>query len=183
MGFSWQAYAYLLLHAVCQYPMSRAHYMVKHKPKLWRGAQCPACSAQFICSVVADSLRPHELQHARPPCPSGRMFSFPYVQPQNCYFTPCLGTGMFDTISNILTPGVHVWYHFKPYWLPESTQIHVHRAGDAIQPSHPLSSPSPPAPNLSPAWGQSSCIAKPLNVIEQFIPPMKVVKSMTNLSK
>ena len=108
MGFSWQAYAYLLLHAVCQYPMSRAHYMVKHKPKLWRGAQCPACSAQFICSVVSDSLRPHELQHARPPCPSGRMFSFPYVQPQNCYFTPCLGTGMFDTISNILTPGVHV---------------------------------------------------------------------------
>ena len=33
--------------------------------------------------------------------------------------------------------------------LPESTQIHVHRVGDAIQPSHPLSSPSPPAPNLS----------------------------------
>ena len=25
---------------------------------------------QFICSVVSDSLRPHELQHARPPCPS-----------------------------------------------------------------------------------------------------------------
>ena len=30
--------------------------------------------------------------------------------------------------------------------LPESTQTHVHRVGDAIQPSHPLSSPSPPAP-------------------------------------
>ena len=29
--------------------------------------------------------------------------------------------------------------------LPESTQTHVHRVGDAIQPSHPLSSPSPPA--------------------------------------
>ena len=29
------------------------------------------------------------------------------------------------------------------------TQTHVHRVGDAIQPSHPLSSPSPPAPNLS----------------------------------
>ena len=28
--------------------------------------------------------------------------------------------------------------------LPESTQTHVHRVGDAIQPSHPLSSPSPP---------------------------------------
>ena len=33
--------------------------------------------------------------------------------------------------------------------LPASTQTHVHRVGDAIQPSHPLSSPSPPAPNLS----------------------------------
>ena len=27
-------------------------------------------SVQFCCSVVAESLRPHELQHARPPCPS-----------------------------------------------------------------------------------------------------------------
>ena len=33
--------------------------------------------------------------------------------------------------------------------LPESTQTHVHRVSDAIQPSHPLSSPSPPAPNPS----------------------------------
>ena len=33
--------------------------------------------------------------------------------------------------------------------LPESTQTHAHRVGDAIQPSHPLSSPSPPAPNPS----------------------------------
>ena len=28
------------------------------------------CSVQFGCSVVSNSLRPHELQHARPPCPS-----------------------------------------------------------------------------------------------------------------
>ena len=33
--------------------------------------------------------------------------------------------------------------------IPESTQTHVHWVGDAIHPSHPLSSPSPPAPNLS----------------------------------
>ena len=33
--------------------------------------------------------------------------------------------------------------------LPELAQIHVHQVGDAIQPSHPLSSPSPPAFNLS----------------------------------
>ena len=33
--------------------------------------------------------------------------------------------------------------------LPEFTQTHVHRVDDAIQPSHPLSSPSPPSCNLS----------------------------------
>ena len=61
-------------------------------------------SAQFSHSVVSDSLQPHELQHARPPCPSQ---------------------------------------------LPEFTQTHVHQVSDAIQPSHPRLSPSPPAPNPS----------------------------------
>ena len=42
------------------------------------------------------------------------------------------------------TPGLPVHYQ-----LPEPTQTHVHRVGDAIQPSHPLSSPSPPALSLS----------------------------------
>ena len=59
---------------------------------------------QFSRSVVSDSLRAHESQHARPPCP-------------------------------LPTPGVHS--NSCPF------------IGDAIQPSHPLSSPSPPASNLS----------------------------------
>ena len=41
-------------------------------------------------------------------------------------------------------PGLPVHHQF-----PEFTQTHVHRVSDAIQPSHPLSSPSPPAPNPS----------------------------------
>ena len=45
---------------------------------------------------------------------------------------------------NCSTPGLPVHYQ-----LSESTQIHVHCVGDAIQSSHPLSSPSPPAPNPS----------------------------------
>ena len=61
-------------------------------------------SVQFSRSVVSDSLRPHELQHARPPCPSPA---------------------------------------------PRVPQTHVHRGSDAIQPSHPLSSPFPLAPNPS----------------------------------
>ena len=43
---------------------------------------------------------------------------------------------------NRSTPGLTVHHQ-----LPEFTQTHVHRVGDAIQPSHPLSSPSPPALN------------------------------------
>ena len=42
------------------------------------------------------------------------------------------------------TPGFPVHHQ-----LPEFTQTHVHWVGDAIPPSHPLSSPSPPAFNLS----------------------------------
>ena len=42
---------------------------------------------------------------------------------------------------NHSTPGLPVHHQ-----LLEFTQAHVHRVGDAIQPSHPLSSPSPPAP-------------------------------------
>ena len=45
---------------------------------------------------------------------------------------------------NHSTPGLPVHHQ-----LPEFTQTHVHQVSDAIQPSHPLSSPSPPAPNPS----------------------------------
>ena len=65
-------------------------------------AQEPGMFSSFSRSVVSDSLRPHESQHTRPPCPSP-------------------------------TPRVH----------SDS------RVSDAIQPSHPLFSPSPSAPNTS----------------------------------
>ena len=42
---------------------------------------------------------------------------------------------------NHSTPGLPVHHQ-----LPEFIQTHLHRVGDAIQPPHPLSSPSPPAP-------------------------------------
>ena len=46
------------------------------------------------------------------------------------------------------TPGFPIHHR-----LPELTQTDVHHVGDAIQPSHPLSSPSPPAFNLSQSQG------------------------------
>ena len=45
---------------------------------------------------------------------------------------------------NRSTPGLLLHHQ-----LPDFIQTHSHRVGDAIQPSHPLSSPSPPAPNPS----------------------------------
>ena len=53
-------------------------------------------------------------------------------------------------MSDSLWP--HELQHTRPssqHQHREFTQIHVHRVSDAIQPSHPLSSPSPPAPNPS----------------------------------
>ena len=51
---------------------------------------------------------------------------------------------LFDPMGRQGTPGLPVHHH-----LPEFTHTHVHRVGDAIQPSHPLPSPFPPAPNPS----------------------------------
>ena len=52
---------------------------------------------------------------------------------------------LWDSMNHS-TPGLPVHHQ-----LPESTQTHVQWVGDAIQPSHPLSYPSPPALNLSPS--------------------------------
>ena len=52
------------------------------------------------------------------------------------------------------TPGFPVHHQ-----LPELAQTHVHPVGDAIQPTHPLSSPSPPVFNLAQHQGLSQCIS------------------------
>ena len=56
----------------------------------------------------------------------------------------------YSVVSNSLQP--HEPQHARPPCpspTPRSTRTHVHQVDDAIQPSHPLSSPSPPAPNPS----------------------------------
>ena len=68
-------------------------------------------------------------------------FSYPSVQSSRSVVSDSVW--LCDPM-NRSTPGLPV--HHK---LPEFTHTHVHRAGDAILPSHPLSSPSPPAPNPS----------------------------------
>ena len=72
---------------------------------------------------------------------------------------------------NRSTPGLPVHHQ-----LPEFTQTHVHQVNDAIQPSHPLLSPSPPAPNPSQhqslfQWVNSSHeVAKVLSFSFSIIP-------------
>ena len=69
------------------------------------------------------------------------------MQAELCIHSCCSVAQLCLTLCDPMdcsTPGFPV--HHPP---PEPTQTHVHRVGDAIQPSHPLSSPSPPAFNLS----------------------------------
>ena len=60
---------------------------------------------------------------------------------------------------NCSTPGFPVHHQ-----LPESTQTHVYWVSDAIQPSHPLSSPSPPTLNLSQHQGLFKWVSSPHQV-------------------
>ena len=65
-----------------------------------------------------------------------------------CRFLCCCSVAkLFPTLCDPMDcskPGLPIYHH-----LPQFVQTHVHRVSDAIQPSHPLSSPSPPAFNLS----------------------------------
>ena len=96
----------------------------------------------------------------------------------------CLASAQFSSVTqscptlcdpmNRSTPGLPVHHQ-----LPEFTQTHVHLVGDATQPSHPLSSPSPPAPNPSQnqgffqmsqlfAWGgQSTGVSASFSLVYQ----------------
>ena len=65
----------------------------------------------------------------------------------SCWWCYCSVAQWCPTLCdpmNCSKPGIPVLRN-----LPEFAQTHVHRVGDVIQPSHPLSSPSPPALNLS----------------------------------
>ena len=69
------------------------------------------------------------------------------VKPSRIMYVKCLVAQLCPTLCNLTncsTPGFPVLHNF-----PELAQTHVHQVSDAIQPSHPLLSPSPPAFNLS----------------------------------
>ena len=93
------------------------------------------------CFIMCGYNEKAETQKRAPPWPSVQFSSVA----QSC---PTLYEPM-----NHSTPGLPVHHQ-----LPEFTQTHVHRVSDAIQPSHPLLSPSPPAPNPSQHQGLSQWV-------------------------
>ena len=71
-----------------------------------------------------------------------RVFTLMEIKESVQFSLPVVST--FCNPMDCNMPGLPVYHH-----LLEFTQTHVHWVGDAIQPSHPLSSPSPPVFNLS----------------------------------
>ena len=76
------------VHCKCQSCTSQAHgelsnlkqCLLKDSPQVVTACELLFSSVQFSRSVVSDSLQPHGLQHARPPCPS----PIPGVYPNSC---------------------------------------------------------------------------------------------------
>ena len=85
-------------------------------------------------------VRAHTHTHTPPACPppTGNWWGISSVQFSHWVVSDSLPP------MDCTTPGFPVHHQ-----LPELTQTHVHRVGDAIQSSHPLSSPSPPSFSLS----------------------------------
>ena len=54
---------------------------------------------QFSCSVVSDSVRPHGLRHARPPCPSVNSWSFPNTCPSSRWCHPTISSSVVPFFS------------------------------------------------------------------------------------
>ena len=131
-------------------------------------------SVQFsLVTQLCPTLRPHGLQHTRLPCPSPTPGScsnlcLELVMPSNplilcCY---CSVTKSCPPLCNSVSrsmPGFPVHHQ-----LPEPTQTHVHQISDASQPSHPLSSPSPPTFILSQHQGLSKWVRSSHQVAKVF---------------
>ena len=101
---------------------------------------------QITCSIVTN-LSSGVLQNHWSLLLTGRIFSSGKTTFSSIQFSSVAQSRLtLCDPMNRSTPGLPVHHQ-----LPEFTQTHVHRVRDAIQPSHPLSSPSPPSPKSLPA--------------------------------
>ena len=113
----------------------------------WQGVQGPLQGGPGAAQHPRTSVRGSTNKPSR--LKEKRVFP-PVSHPNQSHQTPCVSccsvAQLCLTLCNPMdcsTPGLPVLHQ-----LPELAQTHVHQVGDAIQPSHPLSSPSPPALNL-----------------------------------
>ena len=60
-----------------------------------------SCSVQFSCSVVSDSLRPHGLQHTRPPCPSPTPGVYSNSHPWSQWCHPTISSSVVPFSSHL----------------------------------------------------------------------------------
>ena len=68
---------------------------LSHKgPEIISDASRTFSSVQFSCSVMSDSLRPHELQQARPPCPSPTPGVHPNSRPSSRWWHPAISSSV-----------------------------------------------------------------------------------------
>ena len=66
----------------------------QHKFPKWNLGSIQFSSVQFSCSVVSDSLRPHESQHTRPPCPSPTLWVHSNSCPSNQWCHPAISSSV-----------------------------------------------------------------------------------------
>ena len=120
-------------------PRSSVHGILQARILEWVAIPC-----------LRGSFRPRDqTQVSCVSCIASRLFTSESLEKPICVYTYqfSLVAQSFPTLCdprNCSTSGLPVHHQ-----LPEFTQTHVHRVGDAIQPPHPLSSPFPPAPNPS----------------------------------
>ena len=112
------------------------------RPRIWNWIELHTLSMTNFCFIINPWI-PEKLQ------------AFPSCSPQKYIGTEAMHQAIYSAQFSSVQPLSRVWLcdpmdrstagfpvHHQ---LPELAQTHVHRVGDAIQPSHPLSSPSPPA--------------------------------------
>ena len=121
----WSAISHMVIYMFQCYSLKSSHLcLLTQSPKVCSLHLCLFCCLAYriIVTIFLNSLYMHsdQIRSVSQSCPT-------LCDPMN-HSTP--------------GPPVH-------HQLPEFTQTHVHRVSDAIQPSHPLLSPSPPAPNPS----------------------------------
>ena len=115
---------------------------------LWNALECPSLSPQPPCDLTLGFKVSAPGYLFQPPGLGPRFPSFSLQFSSVAQSCPTLCDPM-----NRSTPGLPVHHQ-----LPEFTQTIVHRVDDAVQPSHPLLSPSPPAPNPSQHQGLFQCV-------------------------